>query len=113
MREDSFTNSRITREYVKTRLIDRGREVSLCLFLGAIGGASVHPREVIKRVLYHNTAALIFAHNHLSEISEPSQIDINIIRRLKSLLAEVDIRTLGHLIVGEGEVKSLAEQGLL
>ena len=127
LREDVFCNSRITRQYVNSRLIDHGREVFLCLFLdsqnrliaqeelflGTIDGASVHPREVIKRALYHNAAALIFAHNHPSGISEPSQADISITQRLKNLLAEVDIRTLDHLIVGEGEVRSLAEQGYL
>ena len=127
LREDVFSNSRITRQYVKSRLIDRGREVFLCLFLdsqnrliaqeelflGTIDGASVHPREVMKRALYHNAAALIFAHNHPSGISEPSQADISITLRLKNLLSKVDIRTLDHLIVGEGEVRSLAEQGYL
>ena len=127
LREDAFTNSLMTREYVKSRLIDRGREIFLCLFLdsqnrliaqeelflGTIDGASVHPREVIKRALYHNAAAIIFAHNHPSGVSEPSQADISITQRLKNLLSEVDIRTLDHLIVGDGEVKSLAEQGHL
>ena len=127
LREDVFTNSRMTREYVKARLIDRGREIFLCLFLdsqnrliaqeelflGTIDGASVHPREVIKRALHHNAAAIIFAHNHPSGVSEPSQADISITHRLKNLLSEVDIRTLDHLIVGDGEVKSLAEQGHL
>jgi len=127
LREDAFTSSGTTRRYVQSRLGSRGREVFLCLFLdnqhrliaqeelflGTIDGASVHPREVVKRALFHNAAALIFAHNHPSGVTEPSQADIHITRRLKNLLAEVDIRTLDHLIVGEGEVSSLAERGLL
>lgn len=127
LREDVFTSSGVTRQYVRARLGALGREVFLCLFLdnqhrliaqeelfqGTIDGASVHPREVVKRALYHNAAALIFAHNHPSGVTEPSQADISITRRLKNLLAEVDIRTLDHLIVGDGDVRSLAEQGLL
>lgn len=113
LREDAFTCSGTTRRFVQSRLGSRGREVFLCLFLGTIDGASVHPREVVKRALFHNAAALIFAHNHPSGVTEPSQADIQITRRLKNLLSEVDIRTLDHLIVGEGEVSSLAEQGLL
>jgi DNA repair protein RadC len=83
------------------------------LFLGTIDGATVHPREVVRRALFHNAAALILAHNHPSGVCEPSQADISITRRLKRLLEEVDIRTLDHLIVGEAEVQSLAEQGLM
>ena len=127
LREDAFTSSGITRQFVLARLGNQGREVFLCLFLdnqhrliaqedlflGTIDGASVHPREVVKRALFHNAAALIFAHNHPSGVAEPSQADIQITRRLKNLLAEVDIRTLDHLIVGDGVVSSLAEQGLL
>lgn len=127
LREDAFTSSGVTRQFVQARLANLGREVFLCLFLdnqhrliaqeelflGTIDGASVHPREVVKRALFHNAAALIFAHNHPSGVCEPSQADIHITRRLKNLLAEVDIRALDHLIVGDGEVNSMAEQGLL
>jgi DNA repair protein RadC len=127
LREDVFSNSSVTRRFVQSKLGRRGREVFLCLFLdnqnrliaheelflGTIDGASVHPREVVKQALYHNAAALIFAHNHPSGVAEPSQADISITQRLKRLLEEVDIRTLDHLIVGDGEVNSLAEKGLL
>jgi len=68
---------------------------------------------VVKQALFHNAAALIMAHNHPCGVCEPSQADISITPRLKQLLEEVDIRTLDHLIVGDGEVRSLAEQGLL
>ena len=127
LREDVFTSSGVTRQFVQLRLGSRGREVFLCLFLdnqhrliaeeelflGTIDGASVHPREVIKRALFHNAAALIFAHNHPSGVTEPSQADISITHRLRQLLEAVDIRTLDHLIVGDGEVRSMAEHGLL
>jgi DNA repair protein RadC len=127
LREDVFANSGVTRRFVQSKLCRYGREVFLCLFLdnqnrliaqeelflGTIDGASVHPREVVKQALYHNAAALIFAHNHPSGVAEPSQADISITQRLKRLLEEVDIRILDHLIVGDGEVNSLAEKGLI
>jgi DNA repair protein RadC len=34
------------------------------LFQGTVDGTSVHPREVVKRGLALNAAAVIFAHNH-------------------------------------------------
>ena len=45
--------------------------------------------------------------------SEPSDADERITRRLKAALELVDIRLLDHLVVGHGEVTSLASRGLL
>lgn len=81
------------------------------LFQGTLGGASVHPREVVKLVLERNAAAVIFAHNHPSGICEPSRADVDITRRLRDALQLVDVRVLDHFIVGHGEVCSLAERG--
>ncbi|HNG11228.1 MAG TPA: JAB domain-containing protein, partial [Agitococcus sp.] len=53
------------------------------------------------------------AHNHPSGYPEPSAADHSITERLKSALALVDIRVLDHFIVGEYEVISFAERGLL
>lgn len=83
------------------------------LFRGTIDGASVYPREVVKQALAHNAAAVIFAHNHPSGIAEPSQADRHITQRLKSALDLVDIRVLDHIVVGDAETVSLAEQGLI
>ncbi len=127
MREDSLSNPQDTRRYLHARLADRPYEVFACLFLdnrhrviaceelfrGTINGASVHPREVVRRALEHNAAALILAHNHPSGVAEASQADIQITLRLRDALALVDIRVLDHLIVGDGEIDSLAEQGIL
>jgi DNA repair protein RadC len=95
--------------------LDSQNRVIACeeLFQGTIDGSVVHPREVVRRALHHNAAALIFAHNHPSGVAEPSQADVNITRRLKDALAVVDIRTLDHLVVGDTEVVSLAERGMV
>ena len=78
-----------------------------------LDGASVHPREVVRLALRMNAAAVIFAHNHPSGVSEPSQADLRITQRLKEALALVDVRVLDHFIVGEDEGASLAERGLV
>lgn len=83
------------------------------LFQGSIDGASVHPREVVRRALAHNAAALIVAHNHPSGVAEPSAADLAITARLRDALALVDVRLIDHLIVGDGQPTSLAERGLL
>lgn len=126
-RENVLTSPERTRHYLTRRLRAREQEVFLCLFLdsrhavivceelfhGTIDGASVYPREVVKRALKHNAAALILAHNHPSGVAEPSQADLRITERLKAALALVDIRVLDHMVVGDGEVVSLAERGLV
>jgi len=83
------------------------------LFRGTIDGASVYPREVVKRSLELNSAAVFLVHNHPSGDPEPSNQDISITKRLKEALSLVDIRVLDHFVIGGGEVVSLAERGLL
>lgn len=125
--QDVLTSPEATRDYLKLKLYRLPYEVFACLFLdnrhrviryeelfrGTIDGASVHPREVVRKVMETNAAAVIFAHNHPSGVAEPSQADLRITQRLKDALALVEVRVLDHLIVGEGQGTSLAERGLL
>ena len=83
------------------------------LFHGSIDGASVYPRQVVKRSLAHNAAAAIFVHNHPSGCKEPSQADRVLTARLKEALALIEVHVLDHFIVGEGRPLSLAEYGWL
>ena len=81
------------------------------LFRGTVDGAEVHPREVVRRALAHNAAALIVGHNHPSGNGEPSAADRAITLRLKQSLALVDIRLLDHFVIGDGAPVSLAARG--
>jgi DNA repair protein RadC len=124
---DSLTSPEMTQHYLKCRLRHYAYEVFSCLFLdnrhrvihyeelfrGTIDGANVHPREVVKRALEHNAAALIFAHNHPSGVAEPSRADRQITQHLKEALALVDIRVLDHIVIGEGDAVSLAARGMI
>jgi len=83
------------------------------MFRGTIDSASVHPREVVREALMHNSAAVILAHNHPSGLVEPSQADELITRRLKDALALVDVRVLDHVIIGDSRCFSFAQHGLL
>ncbi|WAR44100.1 RadC family protein [Methylomonas rapida] len=126
-RGNALTSPDITRAYLSVQLRGYSYEVFACLFLdnqhrviqweelfrGTIDGASVYPREVAKRALFHHAAAVIFAHNHPSGINEPSQADRQITDKLKQALALFDIRVLDHFIVGDGQPFSFAENGLL
>ncbi len=126
-RGDPLTSPGLTRRYLITRLRHHPHEVFAALFLdnrhrlitfeelfrGTIDGASVHPREVVKRALHHNAAALILAHNHPSGVSEPSGADRSLTRRLVEALALVGVRVLDHFIIGDGDPYSFAEHGLI
>ena len=83
------------------------------LFQGTIDGAEVHPREVVKRALRCNAAAVILAHNHPSGTVEPSAADRAVTARLKQALALVDVRLLDHIVVGGGDGLSMAGRGLI
>ena len=125
--QDVLTSPEATRDYLKLKLYGLPQEVFACLYLdnrhrviryeelfrGTIDGSSVHPREVVRRVLETNAAAVIFAHNHPSGVAEPSQADLHITQRLKEALALIEVRVLDHLIIGDGQGTSLAERGLL
>lgn len=83
------------------------------LFQGSIDGASVYPRQVVKRSMVHNAAGAIFCHNHPSGCTEPSQADRVLTTRLKEALALIEVRVLDHFIVGKGRPLSFAEYGWL
>lgn len=81
------------------------------LFRGTLDGSEVHPREVARRALEHNAAALIFGHNHPSGNPEPSAADRAVTARLKQALALVEVRVLDHFVVGDGAATSMAQRG--
>lgn len=124
---DALTSPQLVRQYLSAQLRHQPREVFAILlldnqhrllayeelFYGTIDGASVYPREVVKLALAKNAAAVILAHNHPSGIAEPSQADRRITERLQSALELVDINVLDHMVVGDSEVISFAERGLL
>ncbi len=115
------------RRLLQAKLAGHQREVFACLFLdnrhrllgfeelfyGTINAATVHPREIVKRALHFNAAAVIVAHNHPSGVAEPSRADATLTIRIKDALGLIDVRLLDHFVVGDGELVSLAERGLV
>lgn len=83
------------------------------LFRGTLTQTSVYPREVVKLALKHNAAAVIFAHNHPSGATEPSEADQLITSTLKSALRLIDVQVLDHIVVSATSSTSFAERGLL
>ena len=122
-----FDRPQQIKDFLKLQLGGRGFEVFAVMFLdsqqrllkleemfrGTLTQTSVYPREVVKRALELHAGAVVFAHNHPSGAAEPSRADEYLTQTLKSALALVDVRVLDHLVVGDGEVVSFAERGLL
>ena len=115
------------KQYVQLHLAHKDHEVFAVLFLdsqhrlhameelfrGTLSQTSVYPREVVLRALHHHAAAVVLSHNHPSGSVQPSRADETLTQTLKAALALVDVRVLDHVIVGQGQAFSMAEQGLL
>ena len=126
-RGDALNSPRAVRDYLQLLLGSRHQEVFLVLFLdtqhrviaseelfhGTLSQTSVYPREVVKRALAHNAAAVILAHNHPSGVAEPSQSDRLLTDALKQALGLVDVRVLDHFVVAVGQTLSFAEKVLI
>jgi DNA repair protein RadC len=115
------------KDYLALQLAGRSQEVFAVLFLdgqhrllrmeemftGTLTQTSVYPREVVRRALTLNAGAVVLAHNHPSGLAEPSRADEFLTQTLKSALQLVDVRVLDHIVVGRGQVVSMAERGLV
>lgn len=124
-RDCALESPQAVRDFLTSHLRHEPHEVFGCLFMdtkhrmlafevlfrGSIDSASVYPRQVVKRALAHNAAAVIFCHNHPSGISLPSEADRTLTQRLTEALDLIEVRVLDHFIVGEGQPLSMVEHG--
>ena len=127
--EDSIliNSPEIVKEYLGITLRGLAREVFVVIFLnaqhrliradqlfaGTLAQTPVFPREVVKRALELNAAAVILAHNHPSGLPTPSEADRILTRTLQTALGHVDVRVLDHIIVAGGQHHSFSVHGEL
>ena len=124
---EAFHTPGAVKQYLQLQLAHKNHEVFAVLFLdhqnrmlameelfrGTLSQTSVYPREVVLRALHHQAAAVVLSHNHPSGSVQPSRADEHLTQTLKASLALVDVRVLDHIIVGQGQALSMAEQGLM
>jgi DNA repair protein RadC len=124
---EAFHTPGAVKQYLQLQLAHKNHEVFAVLFLdsqnrmlameelfrGTLSQTSVYPREVVLRALHHQAAAVVLSHNHPSGSVQPSRADEHLTQTLKASLAIVDVRVLDHIIVGQGQALSMAEQGLM
>ena len=115
------------RDYLRLKLVAEPNEIFVVVFMnsmhdvlavepmfhGTINATSVYPRVVLQRALQLNAAAVIFAHQHPSGTTEPSNADRLLTEQLKMALALIDVRVFDHFVIGQGAPYSFAESGLL
>ncbi|VBB12979.1 RadC family protein [Burkholderia stabilis] len=80
---------------------------------GSLTRMAVYPREIVRRAMSHNAAALIVAHNHPSGAVQPSAEDRRLTRVLQDALTLVDVRLLDHIVIGTNDTFSFARAGWL
>lgn len=68
---------------------------------GTLDTILIHPREVFRSAIVHNSAAIIVAHNHPSGDPSPSEADIRVTKDLITVGRILKIEVLDHLIIGE------------
>ena len=114
-------------DYLRHNLRDKNRETFIAIYLngrnqvikmealfeGTLTTSAVYPREVVKRALDHDAAALVFAHNHPSGNPNPSEDDLSITKKLKDAAEAIDISIHDHLIIAGNDVYSFADHGLI
>lgn len=125
--QDVVSNSRALFQYLTHHLRDKDRECFEVVFLdaknrvigadtlfkGTLTASSVYPREVVRAALDHRAAALIFAHNHPSGDPDPSPEDMALTRELIFACRTMGITVHEHLVIGNGNYFSFADQGLI
>lgn len=121
----TISDSRTAYLYVAPKLANQKREVFATIFLdthnrviayeelfyGTIHCTVIYPREVIKAALQYNATAIIFIHNHPTGLTLPSQRDKKLTRALIKVLAQIDVKVLDHLILGQGGYLSILQSG--
>lgn len=124
---ETISSSSVAIDLLRLKLATKEHEVFFVMFLttqyqvielnemfrGTINSASVYPREIAKRALELNAAAVILSHNHPSNSQKPSQADIDLTKHISKSLALFEINTLDHIIVTRTGYYSFAESGLL
>jgi DNA repair protein RadC len=114
-------------DYLKHNLRDKKQEIFSVIYLngrneiigmedlfhGSLTTSAVYPREVVKKVLKENAAALIFVHNHPSGNLNPSPEDINITKKLQDAVATIDVKVQDHLIIAGNNYYSFADNNLI
>ena len=96
-------------------LLDRGNKIidHLIISQGGISGTIIDVRIILKTALEKLASSIILCHNHPSGTMEASDADIRITRKMKQAAEMMDISVLDHIIIGQNNYLSMADEGVL
>jgi len=105
----------LKKEIFKIILLDVKNKIirDIDVSVGSLTESIVHPREVLKDIIKESAASVIFFHNHPSGESSPSKNDLDITERLVDACNLIGVRVLDHIIVGDDNYTSFAQEDLL
>lgn len=81
--------------------------------MGRPESVTVPIARIARDALLWSADSVLIAHNHPDGDARPSAADLALTRRLAQGLSALDVTLLDHLILANGTVFSLREQGLL
>ena len=127
LKDLSIENPKDVVDYVRKKIKDKAKEHFKLILLntrnkiidivnisiGTLDASLVHPREVFKEAITHNSASVILVHNHPSGDPEPSDDDLKMTKRLKESGNILGIEVIDHIIIGKNSYYSFKEKELI
>jgi DNA repair protein RadC len=96
-------------------LLNKANKVirKICISEGGVSGTVVDPKKIFKIALDHHACSIILGHNHPSGNLQPSEADHKITKKIREAGNMLDVAVLDHIIVGEGNYYSFADDGVM
>ena len=127
LEKPSIKNSQIAYECFYAHLSDLNHEQFWIMLLnnankviklekigvGGMTGTTADPKKIFKSALENNAASVMLCHNHPSGNVIPSNADKQITNNLVKAGQFLEIKILDHIIIGNDNYFSFADEGLL
>lgn len=96
-------------------LLDRSTHIKKIARIseGGVDSTVADPKKIFKVALDFNASSIILSHNHPSGNIKPSMNDIKLTKKLVEAGKLLDIQILDHIIVGDENYYSFADENLL
>lgn len=78
---------------------------------GGVSGTVADPKRIFRAAIDNMASAMILCHNHPSGNIKPSNADISLTKKIVNGASYFDIAVLDHIIIGDGEFYSFADDG--